>query len=336
MKAFKRSMIQTSQLIKTKVKGSGTEDDEYEYMASSIEKLAKNSEQIGKYGGQLIDNFHSFTSTLKFMGKAFEEIYLITEDQPPEEVQQLLKISEELDEVAVRPFQENLRSGFIDQAQEFSNLFAPMKDKHAQRKKIQLEYDYYKDKVKTLVEKSKATPNSELPRMKEKMASYEEQYETITTSNKNDMRDMMDRRPGSLDPMLRLLMTEILQYSKKMGEVVQRINTSTGGDSSNKPNPFKRRDSGNALNSAMSNVSVSSRPPTVPPPVRAVVPPQYQGQWFYLDEAVQQQGPNTFQELAQMLKRGQINSETHIFGGNLQDWTKICDNADVQRTLQSL
>jgi len=335
MKAFKRSMIQTSQLIKTKVKGSGTEDDEYEYMASSIEKLAKNSEQIAKYGGQLVDNFHSFTSTLKFLGKAFEEIYLITEDQPPEEIQQLLKISDELDDVAVKPFQENIRAGFIDQAQEFSTLFAPIKDKHAQRKKIQLEYDYYKDKVKSLTEKSKATPNSELPRMKEKMTAYEEQYETITASNKNDMRDMMDRRPGSLDPMVRLLMKEVLQYSKKMGEVIERLGTTTGSTEPAKPNPFKKQPSANSVTSAMGGMSVSR--PSVPPPVRAaVVPPQYQGQWYYLDDAVQQQGPNTFQELAQMLKRGQISNETHIFGGQLADWTKIGDDDNIKRTLQTL
>jgi predicted nucleic acid-binding Zn-ribbon protein len=327
MKGFKRSLIHTSQLIKSKVKGHGTEDDEYEYMAGSIDKLAKNSESLAKYAGQLIDNFHAMSSTLRFMGKAFEEMYLVTEDQPPEEVQQLIKVAEEMDEKAIKPFQANVSKGFIDPANEFHSLFAPIKDKHATRKKVQLEYDYYRDKVKSMSENKKGSTGTEVSRLKEKMQAYEEQYEQATTSNKNDMRDLMDRRPDSLDPMARLLLAEILVCTRKMTEAVEKASAAV----SNSSGKSVKSDISSRVG-AMSINRVSKEVPQV----AKEVPPQYVGDWYYLDESLKQQGPVSFQEMAKFYKKGQLNGESHIFGGNLSEWRKISDERDVQKSLQTL
>lgn len=304
-------------------------------MAGSIDKLGKNSEQLAKYAGLLIDNFHSMTSTLRFMGKAFEEMYLVTEDSPPEEIQQLIKIAEEIDERAVKPFQQSMSKGFIEPANEYHALFAPMKDKHAQRKKILLEYDYYKDKVKSLTENKKASAGTELPRMKEKMQTYEEQYETITNVNKNEMRDLMDSRPGSLDPMARLLLKDLLEYSRKMTEVMEKV-YGTSAIASKTTVVTKPGASVRNVTSSFGNMSFQrSREDSQAQPMREV-PPQYAGEWYYLDSGLKQQGPVTFMDLATKLKTGELSGDSHIFGGSLSEWRKINDEADINRSLRAL
>jgi predicted nucleic acid-binding Zn-ribbon protein len=332
MKTFKRTLIQTSQAIKTKVKGSGSDDEEYIYMQNSIDKLSKNSEHLAKYAGQLVDNFHAMTSTLRFMGKAFEEMYLTTDDTPPEEVKQLVKIAEEMDEMAVKPFQAAVSRGFIEPANEFHALFAPLKDKHAQRKKIQLEYDYFSDKVKTLSASNKGDKATELVRMKEKMQTYEEQYDESTRENKQAMRDLMDRRPDSLDPMVQTMLKELMNCTRKMADAMEKATAAVNNSAP------RARSSSQGMSQKFGAMGISQvqKPLPRPSPPTKEVPPQYAGEWYFLDSDLKQQGPVSFLDLSRDYKKGMLNGETHIFGGNLAEWRKIADEGAIQRTLTSL
>lgn len=53
------------------------------------------------------------------------------------------------------------------------------------------------------------------------------------------------------------------------------------------------------------------------------MPPEYEGEWFFLDEKVQQQGPFTYAQVKQKFKSGAITLETHIFGADFPDWKQI-------------
>ena len=58
--------------------------------------------------------------------------------------------------------------------------------------------------------------------------------------------------------------------------------------------------------------------------------------WFYLDKLNNQTGPVTFQQLKDLYTRNEINENTHVFGGEMENWQMIKTLPKVKTGLNSL
>ena len=94
-----------------------------------------------------------------------------------------------------------MQSDCIDPIQSYVVQFAPIHDILDQRKKVLLEFDYRRDKVKNLTEKPGKDPLA-LPRAKEKLSKAKEDYEYVNNQAKEQMQTVIRRHEEVFEPMI--------------------------------------------------------------------------------------------------------------------------------------
>ncbi len=207
--------------------------------------------------------------------------------------------------------------------------FPAAKDLHKQRKKLLLEYDFFRDKVKNLTEKQSKNP-LELPKMKEKMNVAKDDYEQANALTKSAIQELLEDKAPTYAPVVEQLIGNLIQYNDRTAVTMNRLKKfgaePLGGGSS-----VTRTESRPQSN-------VGSRPPMQPMgggAKEAPIPPQFNCEWFFLDANVEQKGPFSFKEMRQKFKTGIINAETHVFGGDLSDWKTISAVPNMKQALSA-
>jgi hypothetical protein len=337
MDSLKSALRRGTQTIKEKLgKSQTTVDEEYVAMYGQFDITHKTSKNFVKHVGQLIENFHAMSSTLHFLAEDFRDLYSHTNDETKKEASLLLmSVAEELENKAVIPFQNQVTAHILDPANAYLARFPAAKDLHKQRKKLLLEYDYYRDKVQSLSEKQSKNP-LELPKVKEKMNQAKDDYEQINALTKNAITELLESKGPVYAPVVEQLIGNLIQYNDRTSNTM------------NKLKKFGAEPLAGAAKSSeqvTANVGGSSSPAPVAQPrtqrmypqasKEAPVPPQFDCEWFYLDSNVEQQGPFTFKDMRQKFKSNAINAQTHVFGGELSDWKMISDVPDFKRALSA-
>jgi len=344
MDSIKSALRRGTQTIKEKLgKSQMTVDDDYVAMYAQFDSTFKTSQNFHKHVGQLIENFHQMSSTLHFLAEDFRDLYSHTNDETKKEASQILMaIAEELETKAVIPFQTQITTHILEPTAIYVDRFPPAKDLHKQRKKLLLEYDFFRDKVKGLTEKQSKNP-LELPKMKEKMNAAKDDYDQVNALTKNAIMDLLDSKAPVYAPVVEQLIGNLIQYNERTSTTMNRLKKFgaeplAGGSA---PSQRAQEPQGGAR---MNNIGgeksfsppVQARSPQPSLPSREpIVPPKFDCEWFFLDSNVEQQGPFTFKEMRQKYKSSVINDQTHIFGGELADWKMISDISEFKRALSA-
>jgi len=275
------------------------------------------------------------STTLHFLAEDFRDLYSHTNDETKKEASILLmSIAEELESKAVIPFQNQVTTHILDPTNAYIARFPPAKDLHKQRKKLLLEYDFFRDKVKGLSEKQSKNP-LELPKMKEKMNAAKDDYDQVNALAKSAISELLESKGPVYAPVVEQLIGNLIQYNDRTSGTMNKLKRfgaepQSGNNQARSPEP-------SSMGGRESSVPpmTQSRQPMYPSASKEtlVVPPKFDCEWFFLDNNVEQQGPFTFQDMRQKFKSNVINDQTHVFGGELSDWKMISSIPDLKRSL---
>ncbi len=202
------------------------------------------------------------------------------------------------------------------------------------------EYDYYRTKVKNLMEKQNKDP-MKLPQNKDKMNKKKEELDAIQFEASSKMSEIVNEQPIVFAPLTNTTIASLLQYSNKVFSTLNGIS-------------ILQDPSGHASNigtvNQYANVDLSYNAPTKPQPSAPrvqprsnslhktePVPPKFNVEWFYLDSEMQQKGPLNFNNLKTKYKTKELNEQTFVFGAAEQtDWKTIGDYSELKRVLSDI
>jgi len=314
---MKKLWVTTTQTIKTKLgKAEQTEDDEYVHLQSKFKTAEKASESFAKHANQLIENFHAFSTTLAFLAEDMRDL----NTQGSTKIEQagivLEKVSKTVESNCVIPFQTNMTANVVSPVNEYIVLFEPLKKMFKERKECTLQYDYYRQQVEKLSEKQSKNP-LELPKAKEKMNTFKEQWENINETCKRSILDVLEKEQSVFEPAIQQLCANLLEWNQtltqSMSELRNHSSTLVVAPST----------SSSVSHSPSVHQTTSQTPMKRSGTVASAIPPAFNCEWFYVDSNVETQGPIDFKSMQQKFKSGEIKADTHVYGGDLTDWVQI-------------
>jgi len=220
----------------------------------------------------------------------------------------------------------------LDPTNAYIVRFPAAKDLHKQRKKLLLEYDFFRDKVKNLTEKQSKNP-LELPKMKEKMNVAKDDYDQVNALTKSAIIELLESKAPVYAPVVEQLIGNLIQYNDRTAVTMSRLKKFGAEPLQGSARAVtEERPSTGAPRQQQPQPGVQPRQPTSSGK-EAPVPPQFECEWFFLDGNVEQQGPFSFKDLRQKFKTGIITDQTHVFGGELSDWKMISAIPDFKKSL---
>eukprot|EP01027_Heterolobosea_sp_BB2_P003000 GEZU01004523.1.p1 GENE.GEZU01004523.1~~GEZU01004523.1.p1 ORF type:complete len:292 (+),score=98.32 GEZU01004523.1:156-1031(+) len=223
MQKLKAQMRQTNQLLKQKMgKAEATRDEEFEELYNDFTNLKKVTEATLKHFQMLIENAHAMSSTIQFISEDFRDACMHNPSLRTRDVYGVYmgNIAESVENTAVIPFQNEMQEESLSSLQSYVVLFDPIKSLVEQRKKLLLEYDFRKEKVRMLTEKSNLKDPLKLPRTKEKMNKAKEDYDLVNEQVKAEMRQVIDRHAQVFEPLVERLSTHLRNYTRNLAQAV--------------------------------------------------------------------------------------------------------------------
>lgn len=346
-------LIQASQWIKEKVGNKkGTSDGEFDTLYAKQEQLKDKAAITMKHLQQLVENFHAFQTTLGFVAEDFDAIF--ENDNPlKKQVQLLSTISKDIETDCIAPFQSQINGqDCIGKIKEYIEPFESLKALKKTRNEKILEYDYHKDNVQSLSEKTQKNPQA-LPQAKEKMNFAKEEYEKINEETKQKMVNLIEGKV-EFNPIFELFILQLLQYQKKVNGLIQQISSEdvyvptktverkvstipTKVDSkplqSPKPEKIEKKEELEPL----SMKPITLKKPTQPVQEKVVVPEkvlpkvvpknevtsELNVDWYYLDSAMAQKGPISISQVKTMWNKKELNEKSYVFHSKMKDWAQI-------------
>jgi hypothetical protein len=328
---IKRKLGKTQQtsklLLQLKLFTTMVVDEDYDLTHTRFEQNEKIAQNFAKHSAQLIENFHAMSSALHFLAEDCRDVYVNTSQE--EKIKQMMSIAEEVERKCVLPFQEKVSSTVVDPVKQYQTQFPPLKELHSKRKTAMLQFEYHRDQVASLSEKTSKDPMA-LPKAKEKLQKAKEEFEQLDASAKNAFSEIVEQRTEVYDPALNSFIDAMISYYQNMANVLQDLkNVKTSGTitatSQMMSSPVQYPDTSNVVPSV-----------SVPKPTASNIPPEYLDcEWFYLDDKVQQQGPLTFNQMKTKFKTGQLTPESHVFGADFADWKQIKSDAKLKAALSN-
>jgi hypothetical protein len=358
-------LIQASQWLKEKVgKSKGSADNEFDLLYTRQEQVRDKTAATIKHFQQLVENFHAFSSTLGFIVDDINNVF-DEGDKYKDNVLKLGKATEELEKESVLPFQSQINGpSVVGKLQEYLVSFDQIKAMKKTRDGKLLEYDYHKEQVESLSTKTQKDP-LKLPKAKELLAKAKTDYETTNDLTKQVMIGLIDAKID-YDPVYATFLGQLVEYQKTTSDIITSVykDLKGGGGSSGNSSSFQKKQYGGSTplpgkipesenmddflhkeeNLSMKPISIKKEPPRVvqstpsfnkPQVVREeVIPPKLKIDWFYLDKDMAQLGPISVTEMKSMFKRGDLNSDAYVFGGEMSDWAKIATVSDLATFLK--
>ncbi|KAL9655529.1 hypothetical protein ABK040_002196 [Willaertia magna] len=311
---MKKLWILGSQTIKTKLgKAETTEDEEFNLLKSKFKAAHKASENFVKHVNQLIENFHAFSTTLAFLSEDFRDVNTQGSTKMEQAGQMLEKVSKNIESDCVLPFQTNVTSSVVSSVNEYIVLFEPLEKLFKERKNVTLQLDYYRQQVEKLSEKQSKNP-LELPKAKEKMNTFKEQWENINNQCKQMMLDILEKEKDVFEPAIEQVCANILDYNSKLNSTIVELKGYSA--------PIVI---GTPLSSHSSNNNATTST------AREMV---FDCEWYYIDDKVETQGPVTFKQLQSKFKSGEVSRNTHVYGGELTNWIEIHNVGGLEDALK--
>lgn len=340
-------LIQASQWIKEKVGNKkGTTDPEFDQLYAKQEQLKERAASTMKHLQQLVENFHAFQTTLSFVAEDFDAIF--ENDNPlKKQVTQLQEISKAIESEVIPPFQLHINGNdCVGKIKDYLEPFESLKTLKKTRGEKILEFDYHKDNVQSLSEKTQKDPQA-LPKAKEKMNFAKDEYEKINDETKQKMTQLIEAKV-EFNPIFELLILQLLQYQKKVNAFLQQVNLDESFEKvsikreeklvERKPSqiqptlpkkteskPLPKSEKKEELEPLpMKPISLKKPTQTTPPlPKEVSVPTQLKVDWYYLDESMTQKGPIQISQMKTMWNKKEFNEKTYVFNSGMKDWAQI-------------
>ncbi|KAL0481713.1 reduced viability upon starvation protein [Acrasis kona] len=329
MSKFKSFVHRTKDSINVKFgKDERTIDEDYEVLARKFETIATAATNYNKHVQQFIENFHSMSTTMTFLAEDMSDLYKNSDDQYNRQLSdKVMEVATDCEVSAVRPFQDQITDTVVIPLNDFIAKFEPCRQLCKQRATKLQEYDYYKTKVKKLMEKPNKDP-MKLPNNKTKMNQHKDELDLIQTQSMEKFTEIIQEQPIVFGPVAQKTINALLNYSSKLTSSFNRLQEYSVETVA-------------VTRTATDYAPVSLKPlPTqqtttsfVKPSATVVVPPKYDCDWFYLNSALAQEGPITFAQLASKFKTMELNDSSYVFGGDLSDWKPISEMPDLKRYL---
>ncbi|EFC49738.1 predicted protein [Naegleria gruberi] len=338
---MKKLWVIGTQTIKTKLgKAEQTEDEEFSILSNKFKSAEKACENFVKHSNQLIENFHAFSTTLAFLAEDFRDVNTQGSARIEQAGMVLEKVSKSVETNCVLPFQSNVTQTVVNPANEYFVLFEPVKKIFKERKDLTLQYDYYRQQVEKLTEKQSKNP-LELPKAKEKMNTFKEKWEEVNIMCKQHILEILEKEQSVYEPAIQQLCANLIEWNSALSQtmlelknhsstlIVSPVQSSSSSSTANSSAHIQPTSSQSKSRSASVMVS-----PNVSSSSSLSIPKQFDCEWFYVDSNVETQGPVSFKAMQQKFKSGEIQSGTHVYGGDLSDWVQIRTVAGLEAALK--
>eukprot|EP00761_Pharyngomonas_kirbyi_P011636 gb/GECH01011662.1/.p1 GENE.gb/GECH01011662.1/~~gb/GECH01011662.1/.p1 ORF type:complete len:334 (+),score=86.13 gb/GECH01011662.1/:1-1002(+) len=319
MDKLRASLRHNKQRVMRKMgKSDATVDEEFEDIHKRFTQLHKTNKESVKHIQQLIENFHAMSSNLQFLSEDFNTAYG-SNSQEASEVQKLTNVAEQVEQNCVHTFQQQVQDDCLEGLQNFLVQFEPIEAQTKTRRTLLLDYDYYRDKVRQLTEKSSKDPLA-LPRTKEKLQQVKQEYDDINENLKNEMQTIIYNSKSVFDPAFEHLLSHLVKFYSSTYSSVQNLDSiRVSHIPAQTPPPISsKRSSSDSFSSPP--VQSSTPPPQMYPSANNGASEEFDVEWFYLDGLNHQQGPVDLQNLKSLYSSGEVTDTTYVFGGDMEEW----------------
>eukprot|EP01080_Neovahlkampfia_damariscottae_P001863 gene1863-1004_t len=304
-----------------------TVDHEFELLWSKQETLHETTKTTIKHLNQTIENIHAFQTNMGFLAEDFLMVYDKSESQR-EVPEKMRSVSESIQKNCCVPYQNGVTAG-VQKLMQYQVKFENLHELRKLREERRKEYDFRRGKVESLTEKPSKNP-LELPKEKEKLAIAKEEYETMNDEAKAQIEQIFIEKHNAFDAVLPIVIRETMEYQKRvMGDLqplgkysdmkVQVTTTTSRQVKTQQTQPEKKQ----APPLASRTKSVVSK-----------VPPKFDVEWFYLDDAMNQCGPISYNDLKNSFKKGSIHGESYVFEANMSDWAQVNSIKELEMNLK--
>jgi hypothetical protein len=330
-------------------KAEKTVDEEYDYRYRRFDQIATASVNYNKHVQQFVENFHAMSTTLTFLAEDLTDLYRNSSDQNKIIMaDKIMQVAQDIETTAVRPFQDQVVSQVVNPLNSYIAKFDEIKKLHKQRSQTLQEFDYYKTKVKKLMEKQSKDP-MKLPQNKEKYNRLKEDLDAINATTKAKFEEIIEEQPIVFEDITRITVTSLLEYWERVNAGLVTLRSwstqldypsSTVGNS----NTFSKQQSFSkpfASKSVQEYTSVNLQPlPTLKQTTsvkKVELPPKFNCDWYYLDSGMNQTGPIPYIILKEKYSSREINDQTYVYGPTeLTDWKAIGDYTDLKQCLADI
>eukprot|EP00818_Percolomonas_sp_WS_P007779 CAMPEP_0117445168 /NCGR_PEP_ID=MMETSP0759-20121206/5647_1 /TAXON_ID=63605 /ORGANISM="Percolomonas cosmopolitus, Strain WS" /LENGTH=354 /DNA_ID=CAMNT_0005237317 /DNA_START=108 /DNA_END=1172 /DNA_ORIENTATION=+ len=342
-------------------------DEQYDELYARYQHKKKNTQDTIKQFKQVSENLHALSLSISQLVQGIANTYENSDPIHPH-IEQMSRALEQFDENYVQLFQKEVQFNCVDNVTNYiAELEAP-KQMLLQRDKAKIEYDEKSTQMKKLMESKKPNAAQKMPLAREKLQHAESLYNTTRHQAKKQMADLINAHGRHMDPVLVSMNRSVAslaggmnntlgQYDsiaetiegsplKRQQVTVEAEESSSVGemqnfgseshDGSGGHTPFGGS-SGTSTTAALqrtsypSHSSMGSAPP--PPPTSREIPPEFNSEWYYLDENLEQKGPYDFHDMRRMFQSLTINDSTHVFGGEMSDWQEIAEVVGLKMAL---
>lgn len=331
-------------------------DGEFDNLSQRFEHISRVSKDSVKHFKTVTDHFSAFSTSLDLVMKDMLETYDY-DDPMTTYLKRMGQIVDQWDKAVSQGFEKQMQERCSDPLLQYRLEFDAVRDGVKKREITKMDYDARHSEVKKLAEKMDQKDPAKLTKAKDKMREKEEQYRAESMQAKQQMADVLTRKPGAHDPIVEGFMTNMMYLAQEMTKlggqmkalvqeaknanvvahrkpiviqeepVLQYYDDDNAGDDDNTPPP------------SSSSSMTRSAPPAMPgsrgAAAAAAVDPEFDCEWFYLDANVQQQGPVDYAKLRQMYKSGTIDDQTHVFGADMSEWAIVSSMAKLRLSLSN-
>ena len=335
-------MKRTGVILKKKFnKTQYIQDDEYKQMKVQCKKLEKCTRKFFAHSSELITNVAYVTQQLTNMADDFETMYVIQDEGTKPQVNKFDDMAKEIEKNASAPFQKMMNERVQTKIHEYNVRFEGFKKMHQDRKKVMLDYVYYRDKVNRLSAKEHIKNPDKLPNARQKLALAEEHFNKSNDECKKIMRAVLDRKLPIMEELMGDIKISLNTYSREMNGVIMRHSSDaplTDPSQSFFKSAFKpvEREVREVAPGAATAGVTYAKEALFFKSKDTEVPAKYVMDWYYLDLNMKQIGPVDFRELSTRYKTGRITDETHVFNATLVNWLKLGSDGELRETLLCL
>lgn len=318
-----------------------SQDEEYDALLEKYKASKKNSLAIEKQLKVLSENIQGVGNSLQKLTQLFALEY-DSSDVMGHHIAQLHQIMQQFQVQATEEFEQAIQKRCIAHVKNYCVALEGATKSIDTRDKTKYTFDDARYKLSQLIDSKKPVDQVKFKNYQHDLANQTATYNSVAYQCKKELYELVNARAhnATIAAFSESLSTftqqtnRILSQSVTVAQSISQVPTyhdkypehretvrpselnqqpQAGFISSFNPSSFSTPNTTNSSSTSSITPSASRSP----------VPSEFDTEWFYLDKNVNQQGPVTFDQLRSLYKSGGVTASTHVFGGNLTDWSAI-------------
>lgn len=330
----------TSQVRAKVTKYEITQDEEYDNLLEDYKASKKNVQKIQKDLKGMSEHLKGFSQCFQRFTNDIAQEYPAS-DVMRQYIAQLHQLAEQFNETCVEEFDSAVQQKCITHSKNFGLSLDGVSKTIESRDKAKYNFDNARYKVVQMLESKKPVDHQKYKGAQRDLEVNTATYNTAAYQCKKELYNLTRSKAHNIT--LSALCEAMAAFSNQTQQTLGQLNnlsqdiyqegtyedTYSGSDETVKPVELNLDPQAGFTNSVETSSSHAPSPSSVPPPSHGIsqsssqIPPEFDTEWYYLDNAMQQQGPHSLDELKELFRSNTVTASTHVFGGSLQDWAPL-------------